>query len=239
MKTKPFLLGCFLVRYSPITRRILLLIAVGAIAVTAWPEELSVYQVFTPIQDEWQIPERVHELGVAPIFPPREEIRSAWLGDTQYNPCDEVTDNPNLPNMVVEITNLTGRDWRCVWYVADAEPNFTLLSNWDELVGQTGTQPAWYAFKIDSVGVNQPLISESLNPDGVFEDTEVWEFVIQDYLNSWGGAPHLFNSIGAAAGSSMDQVSTGSILVPEPAWGFLAMGLAGLGAAVIARRRTS
>ena len=52
-----------------------------ALIVTARPEELSVYQVFDPIQDEWQIPERVHELGVAPIFPRREEIRGARNDD--------------------------------------------------------------------------------------------------------------------------------------------------------------
>lgn len=51
----------------------------------------------------------------------------------------------------------------------------------DELIGQAATAPPWLAFKTDSIGANQPLISESLIADNIWQAGEVWEFVLQAY----------------------------------------------------------
>jgi len=53
------------------------------------------------------------------------------------------------------------------------------------------------AFVIDNVGINRPLVSESINPDLIFQPNETWEFIIQDYVNLlYQYPPHLFDSFG-------------------------------------------
>ena len=191
---------------------------------------IGVYTQPDPIQDNWILDGMVHELGNVP-FPPEELITSGWM-PTTYVPCP--TDYHGGPNVLVTMQNLSGRNWPSVYYVADPE---TSLSNWDEYVGQffPVSGSPWLAFKIDNIGLNTPLVSESMLPDNIFQAGEIWEFVIQEYVNGLGLPPSAFASVGLVAGASGgDPLSSGSIIVPEPS--SIALMLLG-GLALLWRRR--
>ena len=203
--------------------------------------ELQVYYEDGP-QDPLYIPENVHEVGDGPNtpgpFPPGEIIISSWT-ETWETACTAWPyDDPNIVNVLVEITRV---DIRVdpqdpngpvpVWYVADPE---TTLSNYDGWIGNLGLLDAEEAFRIDHVGVNQPLVYESMGWNNLLEYGETWRFIIQDYQNACGGPPAPFDSIGIASLSCGWPPSTGSLLVPEPTTlGLLVMG----GVALLRRRR--
>jgi hypothetical protein len=190
----------------------------------AWP--LDVYQIQNPIQDNWLIPEQVHELGFNPPFPAGEIISAVQVPWEGHIPCPADYLGGSL--VQIQMVNLSGTNWNRVWYVADPE---TSLSNWDELVGQVGFL-AGLAFEIDAYGANTPLVFESINTDGIFQIGETWEFVIQEYANSLGAPPSAFDSLGIASASAGFPPSSGSIIavpVPEPG----ALTLAGCGVALL------
>jgi hypothetical protein len=181
----------------------------------------------TPTCDVLAVPTTVlDELGTAPPFPVGEQIATAAAPST-YTPCAGVPDNPLIANVVVSITNLNAVAFSDVWYVANYD---TTLSNVD------GTVLSVSAFRIDAVGVNTPLIFESILADGIFAPGETWQFVIQDYTNVPGQPASLISDIGLP---SAGFGSSGSIIanpVPEPTTAvLLGLGLLGLG---LARRRT-
>src|SRR6185503_3997385 len=98
-------------------------------------------------------------------------------------------DSPFIPNQKVSITNLNPYAFTDLWYVADPQTN---ASNLD------GAVNGFPAFKIDQVGVNKPLISESIITDGIFDPGETWVFLIQDFANNTlpASLPSAFASIG-------------------------------------------
>jgi len=150
--------------------------------------------------DILSMPTPLEELGTS-IFPAGELIRSAEKA-AKSPPCPS-TDDTDISDPVVEITNLNLISFAEVWYVADFE---TTISNFDGFVNEG------QSFKIDTVGLNQPLVSESMTPDGIFEPGESWQFRIQDYSNSDGGLPAALGSLGIGAASFGDDASTGSIV---------------------------
>jgi len=175
-------------------------------------EPVEVYTEQDPIQDDWFLDGWVDELGNQPAFPTEEWITSQQVTWEGHIPCPSEYQGGGA--VQVSITNMTGRDWPDLYYVSDPETN---LTNIDEWVGQVGDPIPEEAFKIDSVGVNTPLVWESFAANDIFEVGETWWFVIQEYGNTLGGPPHHFNSVGIASFSAGWPPSTGSIITPEPA----------------------
>ncbi len=172
------------------------------------------------VQDFW------HELGNG--FPPDELIDSISTFTDQTS-CFDGSDDPAIPNVLVVMTNLTPIYWWDVHYVADPE---TLITNFDGWIGNAGLGDAEEAFRIDYVGINIPLVFESMTPDNIFEPGETWQFILQDYFHPLGGPPHDFSSFGIAGLSAGWPPSTGSIIareVPMPG-SLLLLGVAGLAA---------
>ncbi len=172
--------------------------------------------------------EEVHELGTSGAFntvSPNELISASAQATTQqscFEPGNE--DNPSISNQLVTITNLTGVDWYELHYVADPD---TTLTNEDGLINGA------FAFRIDNVGqFNFPLVFESIATDNIFQAGETWEFIIQDYNNTFGLPASALGSVGVGMGSGGDTQSSGSIIastVPEPSTvGLILAGLLGL-----------
>jgi hypothetical protein len=189
----------------------------------SWALPIHVNHEDVPFCDPLFVPDNVHELGIAPtfsIFP--DELIEAESTTTDQVACH--SDDPNSPNALVEITNLTPTSWRDVWYVADVfnltSGSGTLISNFDGFVYDADAHILFgEAFKIDAIGVNRPLVFESIAFNGIFEPGETWHFIIDDYVNFAGLAASLFNSVGVGGVSLGGPPSSGSIIavaIPEP-----------------------
>jgi hypothetical protein len=206
--------------------------AVGALL--AWSSAAQavpqfVQSVDTPHCDVQMPLTLVDELGLPNVFPVGERI-NAFAAQTNLSACPS-HDNPTIPNVLVTMINLNTITFSDVHYVADpanaAVPG-TTIGNEDGLVN------AGQAFRIDKIGLNTPLVGESMGQNGLFEPGEAWRFIIDDYQNGLGLPPDAFLSIGVGA-ASPGGPSTGSIiaLIPEPA----SLGLAALAVPALARRR--
>jgi hypothetical protein len=154
------------------------------------------------------VPADVDELGVVSF--PVDELILATDIPTPVIACP--SHGIGVASTQVSITNLTNRSFSELWYVADPE---TTITNRDGFVnGQS-------AFKIDAAGINQSLVLESINANGIFEPGEVWDFIIDSYsntLNLPASALHSIGLVGIFSGG--DSMSSGSIIampVPEPA----------------------
>ncbi len=206
-----------------LTRAAPALIAVAGLSAFALAEPVDPYYVDGPqdplilLQADW------HELGNQ--FPPPELIDSNWTF-TDETACFDGSDDPAIPNILVEIINLTPHSWIDLHYVADPE---TTISNFDGWIGNVGLNDAEEAFRIDYQVINRPLVFESMTVNEIFEPGEIWWFIIQDYGNALGGPPHDFSSIGIASLSTGWPPSTGSIIARIPVPGTIALiGVAGL-----------
>ncbi len=144
----------------------------------------------------------VEELGIAggqtASFPIDERISASSVPAIQTPVCTGGTAGTDYQ---VTITNLSGRWWYNLWFVADL---FSSMGNWDGNIG------VGRAFRIDDIGVNQNLLSESMNADLVFEPGETWVFLVEDWQSD--KEPHHFDSFGLAAGSFGTDDSRSSIV---------------------------
>ncbi len=222
-------------------RLIIISLCVLFAGTTAMAFPTQVFHVDGP-QDPLFVPEFVHELGTAPVFLDfPDELIDAIDSPIDLTVClDPLTpDDLLMPNVVVSMINLTGIDWREVWYVANEE---TFHSNFDGFVGDfAGPGIAGTAFRIDDkannpLDIHTPLIFESMTPDGIFEAGEIWDFVIQDYSNLLGLPASALGSIGVPSLTPAIGLSSGSIIavpVPEPA----TICMLGMGALALIRKR--
>jgi MYXO-CTERM domain-containing protein len=209
----------------------ILLLTCSAMVLLASPtvaELVDVYSENGP-QDLLTVQGWVHELGNQPPFPDDQWITSVDTF-TEETACFDGSDDPAIPNRLVSITNMTQWAWRDLHYVSDPE---TSITNFDGWIGNTGLGDAEEAFLIDWIGINRPLVFESIAINTIFEPGETWHFIIQDYANALGGPPSAFDNIGIAGLSGGFPPSTGSIITPEPT----GLALLALGGLLSVRRR--
>lgn len=217
---------------SKVTTILMFSAVVMFVASPALAHPVNVYSIDGP-QDLLDVDGQMHEAGWGSTFPFGEVITSLYIEETEYSPCPE-SDDPYTANVVVEITdvNYAPPGGIPLWYVADPE---TSLTNNDGRIGNVGLNDDELAFKIDAIGLNTPLIFESMAQDNLFEPGETWRFIIQDYANTRGLSSHLFDTLDIAGNSAGDNFSSGSI-IPEPATMSL-LALGGIGALLRRRRR--
>jgi len=160
--------------------------------------------------DTLDVPDMVDELGTLEVgftaeFPADELISSGIGSNTgiTQDSCTPTALPPGSTITVVSITNtvIPARSFSDLWYVVD---DGTVIHNFDGGVSPANKR----AFKIDSVGVHQPLLPETGGTQaGVFEPGETWEFILNSY--SGAGAASAFGSAGVP---SSGLSSTGSII---------------------------
>jgi hypothetical protein len=177
------------------------------------------------------IPQDVDEIGTILPFPLDEALDS--VSTTTTFPVCTATDDVLMPEELVFITNLTGRDLTEVWYIANNE---TRISNFDGYANDIGFAVDLdnETFRIDSDisdpgGAHHPLVGESGVLNDIWEAGETWEFILQDYGNLFGLPGSALTSIGVGDASGVPGVidSSGSIIaipqVPEPGSTVLAL----------------
>ena len=168
--------------------------------------------------------------GGAPI-PPDEQLA---VSVTPTNTVICVPDDGVANDFEVRITNLGPATWQDLFFVADQGYN---IGNYDGYVQDLAAPGFTDAFRIDAVGVHQPLIAGD-NGDGLFQPGETWSFLVTNFT---AGAV-ILDSIGFSASSTLTPPSTASILanpaVPEPGTFVLAaLGAGGLIPLAVRRRR--
>ncbi len=177
----------------------------------------------TPSCDPLSGPPISDELGHLSVFPVGEKIDATSIVSSFFA-CPP-TKLFGTADAQVRMVNLNSISFSDVWYVA--EPT-TTFSNVD------GTVNGMIAFEIDTVGINTPLINESITANGIFEPGEFWTFVVQDYMNGSGLAASDFFEIGVPSLGPASSASIIALPVPEP--GTFVLVAAGLAGCVASRR---
>lgn len=162
-----------------------------------------------------------HELGEGGFFPINESFKVNAVTPATFTVC--VPDDGQANDWIVDITNTSGIAWTNLFFVADDQ---MFIGNADGTMldpfGPPGIAPT-DAFRIDSVGLNNNLLGESLLNDGIFAPGESWRFNVSNFSHASGAAfPPIFQRPGIFANSETVNAAipgTASILaipVPEP-----------------------
>jgi hypothetical protein len=180
------------------------------------------------------------ELGDAALFPATDAIA---YHDHRYNFTVGAPPDGIGNDWTVHMTNVSGRAWTNLFFVADAGAT---IGNADgrveDLLNAPGTLTD--AFRIDATGANPNLLSESMLADGIFEPGESWEFAVANFDTGVSSLPPALTSPGVFAGSSPmaglggTNASIVGSPVPEPA-ALGAIALAGCSMLLRGRRRVS
>jgi hypothetical protein len=160
-----------------------------------------------------------HEIGDILTFPLNEAIVYTVQPAT-FTVC--VPDD-GLPNdWTVTMTNASGQDWQDLFFVGDLGMRIgNSDGNFIDVVNAPGVITD--AFRIDSAGINNNLLSESGPLDGIFQNGETWTFAVSNFQGPAISPPPIISTPGIFAGSDsifpLPPTNTGSILanpVPEP-----------------------
>jgi hypothetical protein len=159
------------------------------------------------------------EIGDVAMFPAVDAIA---YHDHRYGTPIGVPDDGIANDWIVHMTNVSGRAWRDLFFVADFGAT---IGNADGRVEDVSNAEGLFAdaFHIDAGGVNANLLTESMNADGIFQPGEEWEFVVTNFGTGLNSIPPTIVTPGVFAGSSPLDTTAGnaSILavpaVPEPA----------------------
>ena len=172
---------------------------------------------FAPTQNQCDDPPQIlltEELGdVASAVFPFSGDDSIRVAISQANPnlapaC--VSDNGMQDDWIISITNAGQTTFRDLHFVSDESVS---LSNADQRpAGGEGND----AFRIDSIGINANLLSESIAADELFSPGESWDFVVWDFNVAGQPDQPVLGSGGIGQPDPSSNASIVGIPVPEP-----------------------
>lgn len=150
------------------------------------------------------VPRLVDELG-PPLGFPIDELIAFDPVNTGFTPNCGAAQVANATHYEIVMINNSGRSFSDVWFVADS-PNFWV----GEYDGSVNNGPA---MRIDSSGVNQPLISESMTANEIFEPGETWIFRINNWV-----APQqpVLGSPARVGDVSIGDISSNASIIANP-----------------------
>jgi hypothetical protein len=199
------------------------LAAVSMLTASRWAQAVPINGLYTEDPRCDTIPTQTlsDELGRVPFFPLNEAI-DVNVVPAQNTVC--VPDDGIANDWIVQMTNISGVAWKNLFFVANQGMT---IGNADgsmiDLIGAPGVTTD--AFRIDgtvTLGLNNNLLGESINPDEIFQPGEIWRFNVSNFMGGAAGGvlPPMFTTPGKFAGSSpVTTTDTASILaipVPEP-----------------------
>lgn len=147
------------------------------------------------------------ELGTGSAFPSNESIQATAKNGGALRAC---ASDGAASSVLVDMVNQSGQSWINLFYVAEPE---TTIANPDFLINNR------LAFRIDSLGLNKTLVSESMGQDGIFQVGETWTFLIDGYANGLGLDAHAMGVLGVPSPTATFNVASGNVVamncVPE------------------------
>jgi hypothetical protein len=214
-------------------------VAAGLALVAQSSQAVPVTAVYTEDPRCDVIPQQTlsHELGEVGFFPINESLQIGVTPAT-FTVCVPDDGVPN--DWIVQISNISGVAWTNLFFNGNLG---TSVGNADGSIFDVVNAPGVVtdAFRIDSVGINANLLSESGVADGILSPGEQWRFNVSNFVSAAGGAPPVFfRTPGLFAGSAPLNAAlpdSASILatpvVPEPG----ALGVVGAIASSLLMRR--
>lgn len=218
-----------------------LLLGLYAGSVLAVP--VKAHYIDGPACDSYGAQDLTHEIGDAAVFPIDEALLVTVNQSTDPAHFTCVGDDGISNEWRVRITNISTVDYKDLFFVVDAG---VTVGNADGLIEDVAFPGFTDAFRIDgtvTLGVNNPLVSESGLVDEILQSGETWEFLVTNFGSFAALPPPFFDSPGgfafSSAGGPPSNASIVANLVPEPAsLGLLVVGAALMGLRTRSNRKT-